>query len=162
MKIVVAYSESNNGIASSGVIPWNIPEDLKLFRTITSGHTVVMGRKTWESIGSKPLPNRRNIVLSRFNLANIETISSLKEAPKDSVIIGGGQVYLEALNLNLVDTIVATVVKKNYNCDVFFPQKSFWFGDWKQTNVLSNDLFDLILYTQKANQYIITLNLHRS
>lgn len=149
MKIVVAYCCENYGIASKGSIPWNLSEDLRLFKAITSGHTVVMGRKTWESIGCKPLPYRRNIVLTRSKLSGVETISELSQAPSDSVLIGGGQVYSEALKLGLVDLILATIVKAYYNCDVFFPEELFWGGIWKRTNILENDLFNLVLFNKK-------------
>ncbi|MDO4497725.1 MAG: dihydrofolate reductase [Bacteroidales bacterium] len=123
MNIIVAASE-NNVIGNKGTIPWHLSADLKYFRATTTGHAVIMGRKTYESIG-RPLPGRRNIVVTRnadfqisdetlmqmgmSNLkaadegkpqASIEIYESLdealKHAPADSFVIGGGQIYNQA------------------------------------------------------------------
>lgn len=84
-------------------IPWHYPEDFKRFKRITLGSAIIMGRKTWESIGSKALPKRRNIVISRAPVANIECYTSIEQAitacqaEKAIWLIGGGQIYAQGL-----------------------------------------------------------------
>jgi dihydrofolate reductase len=128
---VVALSE-NRAIGLKGQIPWKISIDLKRFRAITSGHVVIMGRKTYESIG-KPLPNRRNIVISRQKdlgsqpaFVGVEVHASL-HAALDAVsgeqqvfIIGGGEIYREALPL--YDRIYETRVHAVIEGDAVFPE----------------------------------------
>lgn len=125
MHIIVAMTP-DRGIGLNGCIPWKIiPDDMRHFQTLTIGQTVIMGRKTWDSLplGKKPLPNRNNIVLSG------DTMDSVMRDPKnkDSAwIIGGSQIYAKALSseyLDLIDTIHVTIVHgdSNSECDVFFP-----------------------------------------
>ena len=127
--IIVAISD-NNAIGRDNALLWHISEDLKFFRRTTSGHPVIMGRKTFESIG-RPLPKRTNIVVSRGSEAPEGTLlaSSLEEAfnlaegqvPARCFVIGGGQIYSQALELadRLVVTHVHTVIE---NADTFFPE----------------------------------------
>jgi dihydrofolate reductase len=126
INIIVAVSE-NDIIGGDNKLLWNIPEDLKWFKKITTGNTVIMGRKTFESIG-KALPNRENIVITRqknYN-SNCITVSSINEAilksdrRKDIFIVGGGQVYQEALKMDIVDNIYLTRVHNNYDGDTKF------------------------------------------
>jgi len=127
VNIIVAVSD-NLAIGRAGDMPWHISADLKYFKRTTQGHTVVMGRRTWESIGCRPLPGRRNIVVSRTMAAGegFEVASSLEQAIKmtaadgESFIIGGGQLYREALPLagRLYVTHVHTTVA---DADTFFP-----------------------------------------
>lgn len=127
VNIIVAVSD-NLAIGRAGDMPWHISDDLKYFKRTTQGHTVVMGRRTWESIGCRPLPGRRNIVVSRTMAAGegFEVASSLEQAIKmtaadgESFIIGGGQLYREALPLagRLYVTHVHTTVA---DADTFFP-----------------------------------------
>jgi dihydrofolate reductase len=107
LTLVLAVSR-NGVIGKEGKLPWHIPEDLKHFRKVTTGHAVIMGRKTFESIG-KPLPNRRNIVVTRNATATFpgcETASSLEQAialaastDPDPCIIGGAALFREGLEL---------------------------------------------------------------
>jgi len=126
ISIIVAISE-NGVIGKNNQLLWHISDDLKRFKRLTTGHTVIMGRKTFESIG-KPLPNRRNIVVSRgegvkFN--GCEVARSLTDALEiastdDEVfIIGGGEVYRQALPL--AGKIYLTLVHANFEGDTFFP-----------------------------------------
>jgi len=93
--------DSNGGIGKNGKLPWHISEDLKNFKKITNNSTIIMGRKTWDSLPLKPLPNRRNIVLSRTSQNQVETYNSYKDCmtklKKDNVkkifIIGGRSIY---------------------------------------------------------------------
>src|SRR5205807_3380173 len=118
----------NRVIGAGNKIPWHLPEDFKWFKKMTTGHIIVMGRKTFEAIG-KPLPNRTTIVLTRSSLqiSGAETISGLDEieshvAPNDAreiFICGGAQVYQRALPL--CSDLYLTLVKRTVEGDAFFP-----------------------------------------
>jgi dihydrofolate reductase len=125
---IVAMSE-NRVIGKSNRLPWNIPEDLKHFRKVTSGHPIVMGRKTFESIG-RVLPGRENIVISRTMTSDIpglrvvrsleEAITSCQGKAEEIFIIGGGEIYRMALPK--VDRIYLTLVHQEIEGDAFFPE----------------------------------------
>lgn len=112
-------------IGSGGRIPWHLPEDFRWFKQMTTGHVVVMGRRTFESIG-KPLPNRETIVLSRsgFQAPGVRVVRGLDEIalandPRDFYICGGAQVYIEALPR--CSDLYLTLVKRHVDGDTFFP-----------------------------------------
>ena len=124
---IIAAASINNVIGFDNKLIWNIPKDLKRFKELTQGHSVIMGRKTFESLPS-PLPNRRNIVVTRnkeYSPEGIEVFSSVEDAIdvcKDDLqpfIIGGGEIYSQTINL--VDKIELTRVYKDYQGDTFFP-----------------------------------------
>ena len=98
--LVVAYS-ANRVIGRDGDLPWRLPTDLRRFKELTSGGTVVMGRKTWDSLPERfrPLPDRRNVVVSRTGCDAPEVCRSVEEAlgGGDCFVIGGGEVYAQAL-----------------------------------------------------------------
>ena len=136
--MVVAY-DRNRGIGAENDLLWqrDLPADLKHFRRLTIGKSIIMGRKTFESIGSKPLPDRQNIVLSRTptGVEKVITAGSLQAAYAMAqypiVVIGGESVFREALSD--VDTIYATEV------DAEFPQATVFFpkivaDDWQETS----------------------------
>ncbi len=118
-----------NEIGFENQLLWHLPKDLKHFKDITSGHPVIMGRKTYESIG-KPLPNRTNIVVSRqkdWFEEGILIVGSIKEAVKfakkideDIFIIGGGNIYEQTMDV--VDRLEVTLVKADLQADTFFPK----------------------------------------
>lgn len=115
----------NRVIGRGNQIPWHLPEDFKWFKAKTTGHVIVMGRKTFESIG-KPLPNRETIVLSRGGFAHpgVWTVRSLNELPslmadRQVFICGGAQVYEQALPL--CSDLWLTHVKRVVEGDAFFP-----------------------------------------
>lgn len=127
INIIVATSK-NNKIGINNSLPWHIPEDLKYFKEKTKGHTIVMGRKTYESIG-RPLPNRQNIVLTRdrnFKAEGVKVIHSFEEALITSVtqqecyIIGGGEIY--DLFLPFANRLYITMVDKIIDGDTSFPE----------------------------------------
>ncbi|MBP5211107.1 MAG: dihydrofolate reductase [Bacteroidales bacterium] len=127
INIIVAISD-NYAIGRSGDMPWHLSGDLKFFKAKTTGHTVVMGRKTWVSIGAKPLPNRRNIVITRsadFEAPGAEIRSSLEDALKENsgqeiFVIGGGQIYAQAIDL--ADRLYITHIHTQVDdADTFFP-----------------------------------------
>ena len=113
----------NRVIGNGNKIPWHLPEDFKWFKRMTTGNTVVMGRKTFESIGT-PLPNRTTIILSRsgFSYPGVRTITGfaeLNEEAGDIFICGGAQVYEQALPL--CSDLYLTLVKRTVEGDAFFP-----------------------------------------
>jgi dihydrofolate reductase len=123
INIIVAYA-NGRVIGKDGKIPWHLPDDLQYFKRTTSGHTVVMGRKTFESIG-RPLPQRRNIVLthsSDLHMPGIEVIHDLRAiaAMGDVFIMGGESVYRQFLAL--ADRLYITEVAYDVEGDVFFPE----------------------------------------
>ncbi len=126
LSIVVAVGK-NNIIGKENGLLWHLPNDLKHFRKITEGHTIIMGRKTFESIG-RVLPNRRHIVLTRssdFQVEGVEKASSIEEVLKlveneeEAFVIGGGEIYRQFLPL--VQRIYMTEVDIEKDADVFFP-----------------------------------------
>ena len=125
VSIIVAVG-NKGAIGLKNQLLWHISADLKHFKAITTGHAVIMGRKTFESIG-KPLPNRQNIVISHnpINHQGVLHASSLAEALQmvqsdEAFVIGGGEIYGQALHL--VDRIYLTRVWKDYEADTFFPE----------------------------------------
>jgi dihydrofolate reductase len=128
ISLIVAMA-SNRVIGYKGGIPWKIPGEQKLFKEITIGHSVIMGRKTYESIG-RPLPGRLNIVVTRQTdyLAPGCTVvhdldSAIKTCPVDEVeafICGGSQLYRESISL--ADRIYLSVIKKEISGDTYFPK----------------------------------------
>lgn len=126
ISIIVAVAE-NGVIGDKNSLLWHIAEDMRFFRRTTSGHPVVMGRKTYESLG-RPLPNRTNVVISRAlgELEGCTVVRSLEEAvamfPKDEevFIIGGAQIY--ALALEVADRLYLTRVGHSYEGDTSFPK----------------------------------------
>ncbi|RWU04870.1 dihydrofolate reductase [Pedobacter chitinilyticus] len=127
ISIVVAISE-NNAIGKDNQLLWHLPSDLKHFKNITTGHTIIMGRKTYDSIG-KPLPNRRNIIITRqkdLNLEGVEVVNSLEEAlslskdEEEVFIIGGAEIYKQAVAVS--HRIYLTRVHQEFEADAFFPE----------------------------------------
>ena len=129
MKIHLIWAQDyNGGIGQSNQLPWKVSEDLKNFKELTLNSTIIMGRKTWDSLPIKPLPNRRNIILSRSIISSIETytdykvcINSLNQESLDKVfIIGGASIYklffqyADYLHITFVDLI-------NTEIDTFYP-----------------------------------------
>ncbi len=133
VSIVVAIAQ-NNAIGKNNKLLWHLPADLKHFKQITSGHTIIMGRKTYDSIG-RPLPNRRNIVITRntgLAIEGAEVVTTLDDAlalcdnDEEVFIVGGAQIYEQALAKT--DRIHLTTVHQNYDADTFFPEidKQVW------------------------------------
>ncbi|GIW24530.1 dihydrofolate reductase [Meiothermus sp.] len=131
----VVAMDRNRAIGRAGALPWHLPDDLKRFRALTLGKTVLMGRKTYESIG-RPLPKRRNVVLTRdpaFGAEGVEVVHSLEEAlqlDEELMVIGGGEIFAlflplaTHLHLTLVDTTVP-------DADTFFPPWNA--AEWRET-----------------------------
>ena len=129
IKIIVAV-EQNNGIGMNGQIPWYIPADMRRFKQLTTGNSVIMGRHTFESI-KNPLPDRINAVITSKGSVHtaVLTFKTLKEAVslltakgKDIWLIGGERIYKEALESGIVDEIYMTSIEGYYECDTYFPK----------------------------------------
>lgn len=132
LSVIVAIGEGNRAIGDRGKLPWNIPEDLKRFRAITTGHPIIMGRNTFLSIG-RALPGRTNIVLSDTPWEDapedILLVHSLEEAIEKArsasgsdeiFVIGGGMVYRTALPY--ADRLYLTLIRGSFSGDAFFPE----------------------------------------
>ncbi|MEK7617825.1 MAG: dihydrofolate reductase [Patescibacteria group bacterium] len=132
ISLIVAIAK-NRAIGKDNKLLWYLPEDLKRFKKLTTGHAIIMGRKTFESIG-KPLPNRTNIIVTRDPVYKAEgcfVAHSVEEAiykaqsfeKNEIFIIGGGQIFEQALGL--ADKLYVTIVEKEYHdADSFFPEYS--------------------------------------
>jgi dihydrofolate reductase len=131
---IIAALARNRAIGSGNGMPWRLPEDLKRFRRLTMGHAVIMGRKTFESIGS-PLAGRNNIVITRspaWSPSGCVVVHSLEASlaavgeSQDAFVIGGAQIY--ALALPLARRLYLTEIERDFEGDAFFPQfdRSRW------------------------------------
>ena len=135
---LIAAHARNRVIGNHGDLPWHEPEDLAHFKRTTTGHAVIMGRKTAESLKLRPLPKRRNLVVSRqpgLALPGFEVFTELSDAiaaarttDPEPMIIGGGEIY--RLALPLVTTMHLTVVDRDYIGDAFFPD--FDEAQWRE------------------------------
>lgn len=132
---VVAIGE-NNAIGKNNQLLWRLPNDLKHFKQITSGHTVIMGRKTYDSVG-KPLPNRRNIIITRqqIEIPGCKVVGSVAEAlalcagEAEVFIVGGAEIY--KLAMPQTNRIYLTIVHQAFDADAFFPQINY--EEWTET-----------------------------
>ena len=133
MKIHLIWAQDQNGgIGKCGKLPWYIPEDLKNFKKLTHNATIVMGRKTWESLPVKPLPNRRNVVLSSNPIKDIENYNSIEQCAKklyeDAVkkifVIGGAQIFQHFIYKS--DELHITIINaETEGIDIYFPVSIF-------------------------------------
>ena len=154
--VVIAAAARNRVIGCENRLIWNIPEDMAHFKALTSGHTVVMGRKTWESLPPRfrPLPNRRNIVISRqadYAAPGAEVADSLENALKLAstatlvFIIGGEQIYRQAMAL--ADRLEITEVDLEPEGDAWFPEIAA--VDWEQTGKTDGAGFAFVTYRRR-------------
>ena len=160
---LIAAVDSKNGIGLNGIMPWgHIKDDMQFFRSTTTGYPVIMGRVTFESLGSKPLPKRKNIVISSsinndlkydnlfFDNSFEDVLSKLLlEKYNQIFIIGGESIYKKALDY--ADRVYLTHINKDYNCDRFFPEmdKSL-FNSNKLKSFIYNDInVDIVEYNRK-------------
>ncbi len=127
--ILIAAVANNNVIGGDNKLLWNLPADLKHFKNLTMGHTLIMGRKTFESIG-KALPGRRTIIVTRqsdYEAQGCEIVSDLKEAickvreESEVFVAGGGEIYRQVMGLHYARRIYLTRVYANFEGDSFFP-----------------------------------------
>lgn len=138
LSIIVAVAE-NNVIGKDNGLIWHLPEDLKRFKQLTTGHTIIMGRKTFESLG-RVLPNRKHIVLCKSNILeiqdeNVEVISDIKlldkyiQSEEESFVIGGASIY--RLLMPYVNKMYITKIHQDFEGDVYFPEVNE--VEWKIT-----------------------------
>ena len=128
ISLIVAIAD-NRAIGKNNDLLWHLPDDLKHFKRTTSGHPIIMGRKTFESFGARPLPKRTNVVITRGNAytstGNLVVVGSLEEALEqvkeddEIFIIGGGEIYKQAMPL--IDRMYLTVVHHQFEADTYFP-----------------------------------------
>ena len=125
MKLAIIVAIGNNRVIGiNGALPWHIADDLKRFKRLTTGHAVLMGRKTYESIG-KPLVNRRNVVITAKQIPGVETYASVEAAltalanQEKVFVIGGGQIYAQLLEK--ADQLHLTFVDREIEGDTLFP-----------------------------------------
>jgi len=153
--IIVAVSE-NNGIGLGNRLLVHLPGDLKRFKNITLGHSLIMGKKTWESLPNKPLAGRRNIVITdnpddtfegALKAKSIQEALSLCEAGKEVFIIGGGSVYRQFMPL--ADRLLVTHIHREYESDTFFPviDPEEWTITEEEEHVLADEQNTRYTYT---------------
>lgn len=130
MITIIAAIGKNYELGKDNDLIWYLPADLKRFKKTTTSHTIIMGRNTFESIG-KPLPNRRSIIITRnesYQKKGCDIVHSLEEAieiskdQEEVFIIGGAQIYKEAMQKKIADQLDITLVHENFDADVFFPK----------------------------------------
>ena len=151
MIIMIAAAAENNALGKDNKIVWHLPNDFKRFKMLTSGHHIIMGRKTFESL-EKPLPHRTHVIITRQQnykadgciiVASME--QALKSCPKeeDCFIIGGGEIY--SLGMPYADKLEITRVHESFDADAYFPEidKDKWKIDTTQFNAKDeNHKFD--------------------
>ena len=130
---IVAAVADNYAIGKGNKLPWHLPADLKHFRELTTGHAVVMGKRTFESLPNGPLPNRRNVVLTSvmsegvnegyFEADSLEDAFYLCEKEEKVFIVGGAAVYRQSLEI--ADSLYITWVHHEFSADIYFPEVDF-------------------------------------
>ncbi len=154
LSIIVAKAE-NNVIGKNNELIWHIPEDLKRFKELTTGHVIIMGRKTFESLG-RVLPNRKHVILTqnrnyKIEESNVEIVYSVEELKKyidndeENFVIGGGMIY--QLLLPFTQKMYITEIHKNYDGDTTFPEFSAL--EWSETERIKSKDYDFVTYLRK-------------
>lgn len=165
---VIAAISKNGIIGRNGVIPWRSKEDMTFFKEKTIGHPIIMGRKTWDSLNAKPLKGRFNIVVTRNQeligkrdeesedgplfVDSISTgIDVISDLTTECFIIGGEQIYREALDMGLVDRMYLNIMNQEVVGDAYFPyfERDQWLVD--QSQVKYND-FTAFTYIKNEEQ----------
>ena len=155
---LVAAVAANGVIGAKGSLPWRLPEDLKHFKKLTMGHPVIMGRRTWESLG-RPLPARDNVVVSRTRgfeapgaavAASLDAALALCAGERLAFVIGGTQLFQAALPL--ARGLVMTEIHRDYEGDTWFP--AFDRSQWRETQrephaTADGTRFDFVLYERR-------------
>jgi len=151
--IIIAGMDKNRIIGKGNELPWNIPEDLQNFKKLTAGNTIIMGRKTFQSIG-RPLPKRNNIIITRSTepVEGVDVCNSIEAAlekgktyGKDIFIIGGATIYAQALPFT--EKMILSHIHGTYQGDIYFPE--FNKEDWEIINEEHFPQFDVLTYTKK-------------
>ena len=165
MKItLIAAIAQNRVLGNGGAIPWHIPEDFAFFKAYTTGKPIIMGRKTWESLPKKPLPSRRNIVISRqsgYRVEGAEVFADFQAAlsecrhrgEPEAVIIGGGEIYRQTLPT--ATDLCLTEIALTPAGDTYFPEFSRreWHETAREHHVSQNGIaFDFVHYERQPEQ----------
>jgi|SRR5579859_3566040 len=152
---VVAAVASNGVIGAEGRLPWHLPEDLKHFKALTFGHPVIMGRRTWDSLG-RPLPGRENIVVTRSPrlaapgasvASSLEAALGLCAKAPLAFVIGGGELYSAAIRY--ADVLVLTEIQRNYEGDAYFPMldRAAWYETQRTRHSTAHGMrYDFVRY----------------
>ena len=158
MIVMIAAVAENNALGKDNELVWHLPNDFKRFKTLTSGHHIIMGRKTFESF-PKPLPNRTHIIITRQKnyqaegciiVDSIEKALSICPKDEDSFIIGGGEIY--TLGLAYTDKIEITRVHSSFEADAYFPEINK--KDWKLEKYEFNEKDEKHKYDYTYETYI--------
>ena len=158
MIIMIAAVAENNALGKDNELVWHLPNDFKRFKTLTSGHHIIMGRKTFESF-PEPLPNRTHIIITRQKnyqaegciiVDSIEKALSICPKDEDSFIIGGGEIY--TLGLAYTDKIEITRVHSSFEADAYFPEINK--KDWKLEKYEFNEKDEKHKYDYTYETYI--------
>ncbi|MGL4831751.1 MAG: dihydrofolate reductase [Propionibacteriaceae bacterium] len=153
-RITLIAARARNGvIGKDGTMPWHISADLKHFKATTMGHPMIMGRKTWESWGARPLPGRRHIIVSRnldYQAPGAEVVSSLSQAlalvpTEDVFIVGGAQIYREALAY-ATDAVISEIPLEPEG-DTWFPELD---NSWSAVRHEQNDGFETVHFEHRS------------
>lgn len=154
-KAILAMAR-NRVIGAGNKLPWHIPEELRWFKKMTTGNVIIMGRKTWESIG-KPLPNRETIVVSRgsIEIPGVRVVKSLTEIEpgadaRDYFVIGGAQLFEAALPH--CSDVYLTLVKREAEGDVYLPPFEHEYSEPEM--IQDNEVFSILHYRRKAESQL--------
>ncbi|MDD7914880.1 dihydrofolate reductase [Polaribacter ponticola] len=140
MITIIAAIAKNNALGKNNDLIWHLPADLKRFKRTTTGHHILMGRNTYESIG-KPLPNRTTVIITRNDnyfkdgcliAGSLEEAIELAKEDEHIFIIGGAQIYTHAIKKDLADALDITLVHKDFDADVYFPEIDL--GKWEEVS----------------------------
>src|ERR1035437_3964498 len=156
---IIAAVADNYAIGKSNNLPWHLPADLKHFKQLTTGHAVVMGKRTFESLPKGPLPNRKNIVLTSimsegvnegyYEADSMEDVFYLCENEDQVFIIGGTSVYKQTIHR--ADALYITWVHSNFTADTYFPEMNF--DEWEEVNREDCAADDKNLYSYSFVEY---------
>jgi dihydrofolate reductase len=161
MLALIAAVAANGTIGANNALPWRLPADLKRFKALTTGHAIIMGRRTWDSLG-RPLPNRQNIVITRdpsFRAPGAEVVHSLDDAltrvslPDPVYCIGGSDLFRVALPR--ADVLEMTEIDRDFEGDVFWPafDRSAWREVARETHRLEGpDGFEYAFVTYERRR----------
>lgn len=154
---MIVAADENNTIGKNNELIWHLPDDLKFFKKMTSGHAIIMGRRTFESVG-KPLPKRVNIIITRdanYTQDGCVVVNSLEDALKEAsktdenpFIVGGEQIY--RLALPIADTVYLTRIHHKFEGDRHFPELG---EEWKEVESISHSIDDKHKYAFTFNTY---------
>lgn len=156
---IIAAHDPNLVIGANGELPWHYKEDMRYFKKTTQGHPVIMGRGVFEEVGEKPLPGRKNIVLTKsksYPEKEVITCSSVEDALKHAAgenmifIIGGGEVYRQMIDS--VDLLYITEIHQEYEGDTYFPEYRHQINTvWEEIQREDKPEFSFVLYKRKKS-----------